>query len=356
MIFNTRFILLATLSTIFALHTFGQRGTSIFSFTQLSPSARLTGLGQHGTALIDSDPLLSRSNPASLSTQLEFSGGVQFGFLSPGIKFGQAFLANRSEKADLQWIAGASFANYGTFIQANQFGQQTGNFSAQDLSFYTGVSKRVYERLYAGISLEFLQSELSEFSSSGMAGHLGLLYVVEEKRLTVGMAWRNMGWQWSKFALESERLRSQLNLALSKRLAHLPLRFSLIYHDVNHWNLLYDSPIGEESQSISQIAENREQSEFGMWMDNLARHLALNAEFFIGKQEQFRLRLGYDHQRRQELSLPNAGSLAGFSGGVGFVIKGLVFDYGYGVYHLGGGVHHLGLRFEFGNKKQVDIL
>jgi hypothetical protein len=170
------------------------------------------------------------------------------------------------------------------------------------------------------------------------------------------MAWRNMGWQWSQFALESERLRSQLNLALSKRLAHLPLRFSIIYHDLNHWNLLYDSPIGEESQSISELAEDSEQGEFGMWMSNFARHLALNAEFFIGKNEQFRLRLGYDHQRRAELTLPNAGSLAGFSGGFGFVVKGLVFDYGYGAYHLGGGVHHLGLRFEFGNNKQVDIL
>ncbi len=333
-----------------------QRGTSVFSFTQMSPSARLTGLGQHGTALMDEDPLLSRSNPASLSTEMTWNGGIQYGFLKPGIQMGQAFVANRSESTDLQWIAGASFVNYGDFVTANAQGQQIGDFSARDLSFYFGVSKRVYERLYAGISVEYMQSELAEFSSSGMATHLGLLYMVEEKQFTVGMAWRNIGWQWSRFDVENEGLRSQLNLAISKRLAHLPLRFSLIYHNLNRWNLLYDSPIGEESQTIGQIAGSEEESAFGMWMNNFARHLAVNAEFFIGKKEQFRLRLGYDHQRRMELRLPNWGSLAGFSGGFGIVIRGIQFDYGFGSYHLAGGIHHLGLRFQFGKTQQVDIL
>lgn len=354
MIFNRTFLVLFLF--VLTSEVFAQRGTSVFSFTQVSPSARLTGLGQHGTALIDEDPLLSRYNPASLSADMTWNGGVQYGFLAPGIQMGQAFVANRSESTDLQWIAGASFVNYGDFITANPQGQQTGNFSARDLSFYLGVSKKVYERLYAGISAEYVQSELAEFSSSGMATHLGLLYLVEEKQFTVGMAWRNIGWQWSRFDVENERLRSQLNLAISKRLAHLPLRFSFIYHDLNRWNLLYDSPIGEESQTIGQIAGSEGESAFGLWMNNFARHLAVNAEFFIGKKDQFRLRLGYDHQRRMELSLPNWGSLAGFSGGFGIVIRGITFDYGYGSYHLAGGLHHLGLQFQFGKSKKVDIL
>lgn len=345
------FFLLFSMSSLY-----GQRGTSVFSFTQLSPSARLTGLGQHGTALIDDDPLLSRANPASISDQLDWTAGAQFGSLSPGIRFGQAFLANRSERFDVQWIAGASFVNYGDFVSANPQGAQTGNFEARDVSFFLGVSKKVYERLYAGISLEFLQSELAEFSSSGMAGHLGLMYVVQEKQFTVGMAWRNIGWQWSPFDAVSERMRSQLDVALSKRLAHLPLRFSLVYHNLNRWNLLYDSPIGEEPSTIGQIANQEEQSEFGLWIDNFSRHLAVNAEFFIGKKEQFRLRLGYDHQRRMELSLPNWGSLAGFSGGFGLVIRGIAFDYGFGSYHLAGGIHHIGLTARLSKKKKVDIL
>jgi len=348
---------LFTLTFFFIITTvFSQRGTSVFSFTQLSPSARLTGLGQHGTALMDDDPLLSRSNPASLSRELSWNGGAQFGFMNPGIQFGQAYIANRSEKADLQWIGGATFVNYGDFLMANAQGQQTGTFESRDASVYLGVAKQVYERFHAGVSMEYVQSALAEFSSSGMAAHLGLLYVVEEKQFTVGMAWRNIGWQWSRFDVENERLRSQLNLAFSKRLAHLPLRFSLIYHNMNRWNLLYDSPIGEESRPIGQIAEDEEESAFGLWTKNFARHLAVNAEFFIGKKEQFRLRLGYDHQRRMELRLPNFGSLAGFSAGFGLVVRGVTFDYGFGSYHLAGGVHHLGLRFQFGQKKQIDIL
>ncbi|NBB89443.1 MAG: type IX secretion system protein PorQ [Bacteroidetes bacterium] len=354
MILNRVFVVFFLFVSLVSLY--GQRGTSIFSFTQLSPSARLTGLGQHGTALMDADPLLSRSNPAALSPEIDWTAGAQFGALSPGIQFGQAFLANRSDKADLQWLAGASFVNFGEFISANPMGVQTGNFKARDLSFFLGLSKKVYERLYAGMSVEFLQSELAEFSSSGMAAHIGLMYWVEEKQFTVGMAWRNMGWQWSSYDIENEAIRSQLNLAISKRLKHLPLRFSLIYHNMNRWNLLYDSPIGEESSTIGEIAEDEEKSEFGLWMDNFSRHLAVNAEFFIGKKEQFRLRLGYDHQRRQELRLPNWGSLAGFSGGFGLVIRGISFDYGFGAYHLAGGLHHIGISAPLSRKKKLDIL
>jgi hypothetical protein len=329
----------------------GQRGTSVFSFSSLSPSARLTALGQHGTALMDMDPALSRANPASLSENIGLTASLQQGFLSPGIQLGQAFVANRKESWDLQWIAGASYVSYGDITAANQFGQRMGDFTSRDLSFFVGVSKKVYERLYAGASVEFLQSEIAEFSSYGLASHLGLMYVVEEKQISVGLAWRNIGWQWSPFAFEQEGLRSQLNLAVAKRLEHLPLRFSVNYHSMNRWNLLYDSEVGEESLQ-------EEASAFGMWVDNFTRHLAVNAEIFIGKGENFMLRLGYDHQRRKELTLPNWGSLAGFSGGFGLNIRGVNFDYGFGSYHLGGGIHHLGLRFDVHRwtKKEVDIL
>ncbi|HNM25316.1 MAG TPA: hypothetical protein PKL15_07795, partial [Saprospiraceae bacterium] len=68
-----------------------------------------------------------------------------------------------------------------------------------------------------------------------------------------------------------------------------------------------------------------------------------SGEFLLGRNESFRLRLGYNHLRKKELSVRNYRSLAGFSGGVGFKINRFRLDVGYGAYHLAGGVLHVGV-------------
>ena len=57
------------------------------------------------------------------------------------------------------------------------------------------------------------------------------------------------------------------------------------------------------------------------FFDNFFRHFVFNGEFLFGKTESFRLRLGYNHLRRKELSLENQFSLSGFSFGVGFKVS-----------------------------------
>ena len=78
-------------------------------------------------------------------------------------------------------------------------------------------------------------------------------------------------------------------------------------------------------------------------IDNFFRHLVFNGEFLLGKNEGLRLRLGYNHLRKRELTVRNYRSLAGFSGGVGVKIKRFRVDFGYASYHLAGGVVHLGI-------------
>jgi len=340
-------IYLLLLGIILVGNLYGQTNSEVFSFAQYSPSARLTGLGQYGTALIDEDAGLALSNPASIWDSITLEASFQHGFLKPGIQFGRFYIADRIEHLNFQWIAGLSYSDHGEITQADPFGNRLGTFEAKSMSIFAGVSKRLYKNLFVGAQLEYLQGTLENYFSNGLATHWGILYIIPEKKFNIGLSWNQIGFQWAPFEETREDLRSNLQVAISKRLAHLPFRFSIIYHQLNHWNLLYDSPISEENILIIGQLES-ERSPFALFIDNFSRHLAINGEFFIGKKEQLRLRLGYDHQRRKELSINNWNSLAGFSAGFAFNIKRVSFDYGWASYHLSGGIHHIGIQYRVG--------
>jgi hypothetical protein len=130
-----------------------------------------------------------------------------------------------------------------------------------------------------------------------------------------------------------------MQLGISKKLRYLPFRFSIIYQHLNRWNILYDDP--EEEQDIPFFGEETKSG--NQFLDNLARHFVINGEFLFGKTESFRVRLGYNHLQRKELSISNLRSLSGFSFGFGIKISRFRFDYGRSFTHLGAGNNHLSI-------------
>ncbi|NJN33649.1 MAG: hypothetical protein HC817_04745 [Saprospiraceae bacterium] len=128
---------------------------------------------------------------------------------------------------------------------------------------------------------------------------------------------------------------------MSKKLARAPFRFSALLHSLNRWNLRYKSPLNEVENLIGEAPQ--EPNGFSKAMDNFFRHLAVGGELILGKNENFRFRLGYNHQLRKELTVNNLRSLAGFSLGVGFKVNRFRFDYGLGRQHLAGGVNHISI-------------
>ena len=72
--------------------------------------------------------------------------------------------------------------------------------------------------------------------------------------------------------------------------------------------------------------------------------MAFGGEFILGKNEIFRLRFGYNHDRKKHLAVNGYRSLSGLSYGFGIKVKKIVFDYAFSKYHLAGGVNHLSLR------------
>jgi hypothetical protein len=111
---------------------------------------------------------------------------------------------------------------------------------------------------------------------------------------------------------------------------------------LQQWQIRYDDPALQQSEFISFTGEEQKKSGSPV-VDNFFRHMIFNGEFLLGKHEGFRLRVGYNHLRKRELSVNNYRSLAGFSAGVGVKVSRFRVDFGYSVYHLAGGVVHLGI-------------
>ncbi|HRF41284.1 MAG TPA: hypothetical protein PK198_20975, partial [Saprospiraceae bacterium] len=179
--------------------------------------------------------------------------------------------------------------------------------------------------------------------SLGLAADLAAVYADTARKLVFTLVMRNVGTQLSTYRSGNrEDLPYDFQAGVSKRLKHIPFRFSVIYHHLNRWNLLYDNPYETEDNNIFD-EEPVEPGKASLFVDNLFRHFIFNGELLIGQRESLRLRFGYNHFMRQELSVNNYRSLSGFTFGAGIRISRFRLDYGRNNYHLAGGMNHLSI-------------
>jgi hypothetical protein len=192
-----------------------------------------------------------------------------------------------------------------------------------------------------------ISSQLDSYTSLGFTTDLAAMYIDTAKSINISLVFRNVGAQVETYRdANFEPLPFDIQIGISKKLRYLPFRFSVIYHHLDRWNVIYDDP-SRENNTISFGDIDTERSPTSIWIDNFFRHLIFNGEFLLGKKENFRLRLGYNHYMRKELSVENFRSLAGFSFGAGVKINRFRLDYGRTNYHLAGGINHLSISTNF---------
>jgi hypothetical protein len=339
---------------------FGQRGGErVFEFVQLPTSARASALGGSQISAITNDYGLVGGNPAMLNASMDKTFIFQHDFYFDGINNGYAGYARFFPGLKSTLHAGIHYASYGKFTAADDKGNIEGTFNAHDISLQAGISKKLNDRITAGVLLQYIQSSLESYTSTGLLLDAGLTYKSEDGLNDYALVLRSMGFQFSTY-YEGDapgRMPFDFQFGFSKRLKHVPFRLSILVHDLNRWDLRYDSPLDESTTLGFGDQTPKPKSKFGEGVDNAFRHFVLGGEFLIGKKENFMLRLGYNHQRRKELSVVNLRSLAGFSGGVGIDFKSFILDYGFAVYHQAGASKHLGIRVNLsnlGNKTLVE--
>ncbi len=331
-------------------------GRTTYNFLNLTPSARITALGGSLITVSDDDIANAILNPALLNDSMGGSMTFQNNFHFDGIYNGYVAYGHHIDKWDITAHGGIQFMQYGQFTRADEFGNQLGDFKASEMAITLGASKWFAENFSAGLNLRFINSNLESFNSFGISADIGALYDNREARFSAALSIRNVGVQITPYQDTREDVPLDIQIGISKRLQHLPFRFTVIAHTLNRWNLRYDSPL-DDDQTILIGEEDDGPSAFGQGVDNFFRHFIFSGEFLIGKTEVLKLRFAYNHQRRKELSVSSLRSLAGFSAGVGIRIKMFSIDYGFGSYHIAGSTQHVGISTNIARfKKQQSTI
>jgi hypothetical protein len=310
-------------------------GGNTYDFLNLTNSARIASLGGTNVSLFDYDLNLVFHNPSLLNAEMNNSVVLNYVPYMADVNYGYFGYAKEIGKFGMLSI-GIHNINYGDFIRTNAIGEKQGNFSGAEYAFNVAYARQLSPEINMGISVKPVYSKLDIYQSFGLAADFGIHYYKEESKLGFGIVLKNIGSQISSFYETKESMPADLQIGVTKRLAHAPFRFSLTAQNLLKWNLTYISTDKEnERGSLLGFEEEEKEVTFG---GKALRHLVFGIEFLPTKN--FHVDFGYNHRRRKELAYEDRMSTTGFSWGFGLKVYKFHFSYGSARYHLGGTSNH----------------
>lgn len=299
------YILLMCLGTISPL--FAQidgAGSSVFHFLGLPASSRLNALGGENVAIADGDISMAFVNPALLTAHTDKVLQLNFAYYLAGTMFGSAMYGHNYNHN--YFAAGVHYLDYGQMPYADENGNlMGGTFTAKDIAVNLMYARQLGPLFRVGVTLKPIFSVYESYTSFALGADVGGHFQTADSTFQMGLALRNIGWQLKSFYEEdfgqhTEMLPLNLELGLSYRLAHAPIRLSLTMHNLQRWD-------------IAPMETNVK------WYDMLFRH-TIWAIDIVPKSEKFYLTLSYNHRRQAEMNLTDVRSLAGFALGAGVKI------------------------------------
>lgn len=296
-----------------------QDGDRVFAFLRYPTSAHVNAMGGQSVSLIERDPSLVFHNPALLGGEMDGMANVNYMNYFSGIQIGSAVFT-KALKERSAWGIGASFISYGTMKETTAENVILGTFSAKDLSINGFFSYDLSDKWRGGVSFKALYSALAEYTSFGIAVDAGLSYYDAEKAVSYGIALKNAGAQLKGYDSQREQLPWDIQLGVTKKMEHAPLRFSLTAMYLNQWKFDYTD---------ATLTTGKKDDSF---VQTLFKHLVFGVDWI--PSDNFWVGLGFNPKTNFDLKLRDGGNgLGGFSAGAGLRISR--FDVGASVarYH-----------------------
>lgn len=325
-----------------SLNCFSQiGGNNTYEFLNLPNSARAASLGGNNISLNDHDLNFVYHNPSLLDSTMDNQIVLNYVNYFSDINYGYVAYAKHFKKIGTV-AAGLHHINYGTFIAADETGLITGDFYAADYALNLYWSKPLDSAFTFGVELKPIYSSYESYRSWGIALDAGITYHSIKRQIAVAFVVNNLGRQMKPYTPDNrEPLPFEVQLGISKKIKHAPVRISLLLNNLQTYNLRYVNT-NEVSQTVDPLSgDSITEKKFNKFSDNLLRHSILGIEFLPFKN--FFINFGYNYQRRKELQVPTRVSLVGMSWGIGIKISKFNFSYGRASYHLAGASNHFSI-------------
>jgi len=321
-------------------------GNHTYDFLNLTNSGRVAALGGVVISSNDHDLNLVYHNPGLLNAGMDQNLVLNYVNYFSDINFGYFSYARNFQNIG-SFAAGIHYINYGRFTGADETGVITGSFTASEYAIHLSYSRPFLDSmLQAGITLKPIISNFERYHSFGLAIDMGIHYLSRQGYFSAGLVVKNLGTQIKPYYKgHYERLPFEIQLGLSQKLKHAPLRFLLNIHHLETFDLAGDPQPSNTDGSPAISAEN-ENSGFKRFGNNFLRHFIVGLEF--NPFQPFFVRAGFNYNRRQELKVPSRTSTIGLSWGLGLNLSKFHLSYGRARYHLAGASNHISITLDLG--------
>ena len=309
-------------------------GRQAFTFLNLPANALLNGLGGVGVSGAG-DVSSVWASPALLDSTHRNQAALTLAPYLAGAKLSTLFYGLPTRQ---RWAVGMQYLHYGTMPLTDAAGNELGSFTAADYALSVAHA-RTEGNIAVGATLKMVGSGIESYQSWAAMADLAAVFKHPKQDFTFGMAVKNAGFFLKRYSPTDEsELPFDVQLGVTFKPRFMPLRFSITAHHIYQWNIVYNDPAtsftfdGNGNRTVKKMSV----------VEKLARHLVIGTEVLLHKN--FRLLLGYNHLRRQEMRLPKGGGAAGFSVGMLAQTSKFGFSYAYAIQHVAGGLHAVSFR------------
>lgn len=289
-------------------------GTGVYQILEVPLHARAMAWGGYLLASPTSDVQYSSNNPALLNSSVHNNYGVSYGTILPGVSNGGVGYAFTKGKNNFSFHA--QYLDYGTMKSFDEGGNYLGTVSANETKITLGYSTEIKPRFVVGAQIGVVNSVLEPYISSGLFTNLGAHYSSKDTLLQMGLVLKNMGFMFNAYRnAERESLPFNIQYGISLKPAHMPVRFQIIAHSLQKWDLTYTQYLKTGAMDLNGQEIIPKESNFA---DKLVRHISTGFEFILGQH--LSILASYNHQRRLEMAPEAQKGMAGFGWGLRFKV------------------------------------
>lgn len=318
-------------------------GQFSFEYLRLPNSPHVTALGGINVAHPGTDISLAMQNPSLMRPELHNALSLNYNNFYSGISNANLAYGYYLPKLATAFAVGVQYLNYGDFTATDVLGNNAGSFKAADYTLSFSASRQYREHWRYGATLKIAQSSLADVKATALLADVGICYEDTARLLTLGAVAKNMGATLKKYTAgnSAEPLPFDLQLGISKRFKHLPLRLFGTAHHLYEWNIRYDNEADKSSGAVFGTADTTVSNHFA---DKLFRHLIFGAEITLAKR--ITITAAYNHLRRREMSVDTKRGAAGYSFGAHLDLNKFQVFYARSYYSIAGPYNEFGLNIQ----------
>lgn len=349
-------LLLFTLSAFFTQAQV-TGGRYAMEFLRLPNAPHISALGGINVANPDQDISFAGQNPALMRPGLHNQLGLNQNFYYSSIGVSNLLYGYHLPKINTSFALGVQYINYGTLTETDNIGNVYGTYRANDYNINLTASRQYGQHWRYGATLKWAHSKLYTNTASAILADIGVNYYDTASLWDIGIVAKNIGFMVDRYTTtnSAEPLPLDVQIGISKRFKHMPLRLMANMHHLYEWDIRYDNPADAQTSLLGGTDTTTATKRY--FGEKLMRHFIFAAELTLAKR--LTVTAAYNYLRRSEMLVKDKPALAGFSFGAGLYLNKFQVHYARSYYSLAGAYNEIGLNMQlnqlfgigkFGNK------